>query len=47
VYRRLSGEMGGTVRAGDYTFSYGKEIKITNWEQNFVVHHRIVQQLRE
>jgi len=23
----------GTVRAGDYDFFYGKEMKIMNWEQ--------------
>jgi hypothetical protein len=23
----------GTVRAGDYTFFYRKEIKVINWEQ--------------
>jgi hypothetical protein len=32
----------GTVKAGDYSFSMGKEIKIISWEQVFFVHHRIV-----
>jgi hypothetical protein len=26
----------GTVRAGDYNFLYVKEIKIINWEKNFL-----------
>jgi hypothetical protein len=26
----------GTVREGDYNFSYGKETKITNLEQDFL-----------
>jgi exonuclease III len=26
-------DKGGTVRAGDYDFFYGKEMKIINWEQ--------------
>jgi len=25
----------GKVRAGDYNFSYGKKMKIFNWEQDF------------
>jgi exonuclease III len=29
-------EKGGTVRAGDYTFFCGKEIKIINHEQHFL-----------
>jgi hypothetical protein len=28
-------DKGGTVRAGDYNFFYGKGNKIINWEQNF------------
>jgi hypothetical protein len=24
----------GAVRAGDYNFFYGKEMRIINWEQN-------------
>jgi hypothetical protein len=31
----------GTVEAGDYIFSMGKEMKIINWYSVFV-HHRIV-----
>ena len=34
-------DKGGTVRAGDYDFFYGKEMKIINWERVFFVHHRI------
>jgi hypothetical protein len=33
---------GCTVRAGDYNFFTGEEMKINNWEQGFSVHHRIV-----
>jgi len=29
-------DKGGTVRAGDYDFSPGKEMKIINWEQVFL-----------
>jgi hypothetical protein len=36
-------EKGCTVRAGDYTFSMEKEMKVINWEQVFFVHQRIVQ----
>ena len=28
-------DKGGTVRARDYNFFYGKETKTINWEQNF------------
>ena len=28
-------DKGGTVRAGDYDFFTGKEMKIINWEQVF------------
>ena len=30
----------GRVRAREYNFFYGKETNITNWEQDFFVHHR-------
>jgi hypothetical protein len=26
----------GTVRVGDYNFSYAKEMKIINWEEKFL-----------
>jgi hypothetical protein len=26
----------GTVKAGDYSFSMGKEMKIISWEQGFL-----------
>jgi hypothetical protein len=29
-------DKGGTVRAGDYTFFYEKEMKVINWEQVFL-----------
>ena len=29
-------DKGGTVRAGDYDFSTGKEMKIINWEEVFM-----------
>ena len=29
-------DKGGTVIAGDYNFFYGKEMKIINWEQDFL-----------
>jgi len=29
-------DKGGTVRAGDYNFFYGKETKIINWGQDFL-----------
>jgi hypothetical protein len=29
-------DKGGTVRAGDYNFFYGKGNKIINWEQDFL-----------
>jgi hypothetical protein len=28
-------DKGGTVRAGDYNFFYGKEMKTINWEGDF------------
>jgi len=34
--------MGGTVRAGIILFFKEKETKITNWEKDFFVHHKIV-----
>ena len=33
---------GGTVRAGDYNFFYGKGNETYHWEQDFFVHHRTV-----
>jgi len=38
---------GGTLRAGDYNFFYGKETKIFNWEQDFLYTTEYYQQLRE
>ena len=35
-------EKEGSVKAGDYSFSIGKEMKIISWELVFLVHHRIV-----
>jgi len=35
-------DKGGTVRAGDYNFFYGKGMKIISWERAFFVHRRIV-----
>ena len=32
----VSWEKGGTVRAGDYNFSYGKGNENNNWEQIFL-----------
>ena len=29
-------EKEGTVKAGDYSFSMGKEMKIVSWEQGFL-----------
>jgi hypothetical protein len=29
-------DKGSTVRAGDYSFSTAKEMKIINWEQDFL-----------
>ena len=29
-------EKEGTVKAGDYSFSIGKEMKIISWEQGFL-----------
>ena len=29
-------DKGGTVIAGDYNFFYGKEMKIINWEEDFL-----------
>ena len=31
-------DKGGTIRAGDFNFFYGKETKIINWEQDFCTH---------
>jgi hypothetical protein len=38
-------EKGDMLRAGYYNFSMEKEIKISNWEQDFV-YHRIVSAVR-
>ena len=35
-------DRGGTVRAGDYIFLYGKENEIHQLRTGFFVHHRIV-----
>jgi len=41
-------EKGGMVRAGDYSFfSMEKEMKIVNWEQDFLYTKEEYQQLRE
>jgi len=32
----------GPVTAGGCIFSMEKETKITNWEQDFSIHHRII-----
>ena len=29
-------DKGGTVRAGDYNFFYGREMKIISWERDFL-----------
>ena len=29
-------DKGSTVRAGDYNFFYGKEMKVISWEQDFL-----------
>jgi hypothetical protein len=34
--QEVSWDEGGSVRAGDYNFSTEEEIKIINWEQNFL-----------
>jgi hypothetical protein len=39
-------DKGGTVRAGDYIFFYGKGKKIINWEQVFLYATEYYQQLR-
>ena len=40
-------DKGDTVRAGDYNFFYGKEMKIISWEQVFLYIKEYHQQLRE
>jgi len=42
VCRRLYGEEGGTVRAGDYNYLYGKGNEDHQLGTGFFVHHRIV-----
>ena len=37
----------GHRRAGDYSFFYGKEMKIINWELDFLYITEDYQQLRE
>ena len=33
--QKVRWDKGGTIRAGGYDFSTGKEMKIINWEQDF------------
>jgi hypothetical protein len=40
-------EKEGTVKAGDYSIFYGKEMKIISWEQSFLYITELYQQLRE
>ena len=40
-------EKEGTVKAGDYSVSMGKETKIISWEQGFLYITEYYQQLRE
>jgi exonuclease III len=40
-------DKGGTVRAGDYTFSMEKVMKVINWEEVFLYIREYYQQLRE
>ena len=36
VVQEVRWDKGGTVRAGDYSFFYGKEMKIISWEQDLL-----------
>jgi len=40
-------DKGGTVRAGDYNFFYGKGNKNHHFGTGFFVHHRIVSAVKE
>ena len=39
-------EQGGTIRAGDYNFFYGKRNENHHLETEFFVHHRIVSEVK-
>ena len=42
MHRSLSGIDGGTVRTGDYIFSYGKGNKNHHLGRGFFVHHKLL-----
>jgi hypothetical protein len=45
--QKVRWEKWGTVRAEDYNFSTDKEMKIINWEQEFLYTTELYQQLKE
>jgi len=47
VVQEVRWDKGGMVRATEYIFSMEKETKIINWEQDFLVHHRLVSAVKK
>jgi hypothetical protein len=45
--QEVRGDKEGTVKAGDYSFYMGKEMKIISWEQGILNITEYYQQLRE